>query len=1390
MSDPNLSRIYRCYYPSLSPDDCNVTSEKLSNYFKYPSESVTLYFMLPIGSILSDCATMWGQKSPRKGASHMIEVHFTHQDCICFLTVMNGDLQVDVYQNGERVPAQIILASPIPNETEDAFVAMGFFLILQAYNKVHYPCVAQKVEDDFKEHAAALEAEAEAKGKPIFVKPMSDRERDRREKLERIRRGPDVLLDFAHFIHDNSNPHKSKETLTNGACSMYSIRTIASRSREEMPTFRYTNMTVRKYAKLCAVWKGALINVDQANNGLISSKHNPCNPINVYDLNTFITKCRHLKAHPAYCDSTNYWQTGSDSIVLPLDGKYFYRLNHEDTRPGNGIPSKNQHGLMNTYFPHFKKPSLLNDPNVFIYNILNGKSQEAASVIDPVCEMNFSNCVEVDTYETAKNIAKQMNKKFHEIDKTYKDNPEMRYQETTKAQREGLDAMFSYFHRDGGVSESHKSVLEWFEEFLAENNGSAFLYLHKTTDDLSWFANKINTMIVSLDGIFAIRTLHSQALLFLASAFSACAMYEKMGLNMMNCGAHDSGKSFLCFLFRALLIAATIVNTISESDKANSDGTNLSSNRVEIKDESDPEWLATKQGGGDYGASSKNSRTKNQLTTGETEIPRLQWDAAENRWKKVLYKTILLITYWVNFNGDPNKMYDGPNLDRFLVETILKDQVDPFVEQRAMEISDITSPQFNDTLEKVSRRFRHNQALCVLVGQAYHHGIYKKGINISVCNDKFAQVEKDIMDQNSGLTTPGRRLKSRFKALCRIFTIINAVSMVWESEASTECYVDPVTGAIKGKKFQRYDLTKVEPYLVASPEIVAFVITLMKSQFEPRVVTEILSVMRDVTFRVDKQEKANEANEKKQAQQQKQQQQPRKESKYNNDGGDDDDEWALLQEFEQGRDEFEQKQKQQQAMDEEENHINDMDLAVQLHQQDKKRQEERKQQDFLSLNELRKNGFATICPIDKFYIQRTYGEDKFYTQLKERASGVAHLIHNNYLQSIGITMDNIESLLKQLQRTKYIDHDDHDLQKPGLVYCDNAVRIARCALEGVTEHSKLQQYVINSFTKEDLIGKYDILLGTMKPYDRYHFYLYPIQKTIRERPPTRKRKQRITINTSYADPGTIAVLAAVTGEDITNNNPDSNLLHLFDNTPASIVDSSIYEKCVLELRNALGITYEIEQKEIGMPISISEWNIHLDLVAKRNKHPPIFPFYNRQFLNVNKEIQRIVDLLDDDNHNNDDDGENPAGEEELQKKKKKQKTTRTRKRTSNEIIKELKSLPKLSTKLDRCISEATRDESSLDEALPKLKRHMSVQEESNRIRKKLKLAPLTSTDSYEPKRMLSLSESMGLSIPSKPLILPSGASPVISSSPSASTSSDDSPSYHDEDESSLIDSIV
>ena len=1388
MTDPNLSRIYRCYYPSLGPDDSNVTAEKLARYFRYPSESVTLYFMLPFGSVLSDCATMWGQKSPRKGASSIVEVHFTHLDCICFLTVMNGDLQVEVYQGGERVPAQIELASPIPNETEDGFVAMGFFLILQAYNKVHNPSVAQKVQDDFDEEADRIRMEAEEKKKEVFVKPMSDRERDRREQIERRRRGPDVLLDFAHFLYDNSHSHKSRELIGNAVLSMYSSR--SSKGKEEMPTFRYTNMDITSYANICGIWTGGFINFDKANTELISDHNNPCNPVRVYDLNTFVTKCRHLKAHPAYCDPSNYWQTGSHELRLPLDGKYFYRLRHQDTRPGNGIPSKNQHGMMNTYFPHFKKPSLLNDPNIFIYNLLNGRPQDS-NIIDPVCQANFSNCVEVDVYETSKNIAKQMNDRFHQLNKIYKDDPETLYREVSKAQDEGLDAMFSYFHRDGGVSDSHKSVLEWFEEFLAENDGSAFLYLQKTTNDLSWFANKINTIITSLDGIAAIRTLHSDALLFLASAFSAVSMDEKMGLNVMNCGAHDSGKSFLCFLFQKIMIRDTIVNTISQSDKSDSDGTNRSSNRVEIKDEVDPEWLATKSSGNDYGASSRNARTKNQLTTGESEIPRLQWDDVARCWKKVLYKTILRITYWVNFNGDPHKMYDEPNLDRFIVKTILKDKVDEFQEKRANEINEMNSPQFNATLDSISRRFRHNQALCVLVGQAYIHGIFPRGIDIRVCTDKFAQVEKDINDENAGLTTPGRRIKARFKALCRIFTIINAVSMVWESEASTECFVDPTTGKIKGKKFTRYSLKKVQPFLVATSEIAAFVLTLLESQFEPRIVTEILSVMRDVTFYVDPQEIANrERNKSKPA--------PAAAVPVPVLEIDADlmiEQEMLANEFAQVDEAMAKKKQQQQEailVDVEENHFGDVDVAIQLHKQDEEKKKSRKKQDLLGYDQMLKNGFATLCPNDSFYIQRTYGEDRFYTQAKERVRGVARLIHNNYLYSIGITIDNIESLLIQLQNRKYIDANDGGLQKPGLVYCDNAVRIARCALDGITEQSKLQRYVINSFTREDLIGNYDILLGTMKPTDRYHFYLYPIQRTISQRPVEKKKKQRITINTSYADPGTIAVLAAVTGEDVANDNPDSNLLHLFDNTPASIVDASIYEKCVLELRNALGITHEIEQTEIGMPISIAEWNQYQDMVALRNNHKPRFPFYNKQFLNVNKEIQRIVELLGDD----DDVEEEEEGEERKSTRNKKEKERKKKnKMTDAELLQELKSLPKMSTKLDRCISEVTRDGSMpIEEAIPRLKRHLSLQEESDQIRKKLKLASSSSSSTNEspPKRMLSLSESIGLQLPSKPMVLnhrPPSVDSVITSSPSSNTSDTSISSYHDEDESSLIDTV-
>ena len=133
--------------------------------------------------------------------------------------------------------------------------------------------------------------------------------------------------------------------------------------------------------------------------------------------------------------------------------------------------------------------------------------------------------------------------------------------------------------------------------------------------------------------------------------------------------------------------------------------------------------------------------------------------------------------------------------------------------------------------------------------------------------------------------------------------------------------------------------------------------------------------------------------------------------------------------------------------------------------------------------------------------------------------------------------------------------------------------------------------------------------------------------------------------------------------------------------------------------------------------------------------------------------------------------------------------------TDAELLQELKSLPKMSTKLDRCISEVTRDGSMpIEEAIPRLKRHLSLQEESDQIRKKLKLASSSSSSTNEspPKRMLSLSESIGLQLPSKPMVLnhrPPSVDSVITSSPSSNTSDTSISSYHDEDESSLIDTV-
>lgn len=1258
MTDPNESRKTKCYYPKLGEVDKKVNPAVISEtYLKYTYDSVSLYFSIRFGDELAMNATMWGQLNPGKFLESHVDKITRLFDILCNMTTKLGDKQIDVNNNGSYTPAQVIFAGPIPGEDENAApVGMMFQLVLQAYNRVHFPSVEDQVDDEIKkekrrhrngvnvdEYGRLFNQYDEDDDESISVK-----QRLAKIAKEKNRRGPDVLAELACELYKNTYP----DVVNNNNKK----KTLSKKQQLQTQIYSFSGMLISEFNELCSYYSGRLIDRDQAHATFISQRPkrdgtensselsstdiqngNPCHPAEIFSLDIHIKRCKAMKAHPFYCDPNNYTRENVHGVYFPFNGKYIYRLRYTDTRPAHGFKDmenggRKHHGIMDTYFPHIPKPNMENDPSVEAYNRANGYP---IGQVDPVCHQVFTSYTESDIYECDNILKAQMQKKFAAINKLYDNNNDSdptgrsKFEAMRKAQKDGLDVLFSYYHLKGNLSESHKAVLGWFDNYLDSNKGIAHFPLPKTTKDIDWFGFKMSSYNESFDRMFQVRTLHKHMIICLLSAFNVVSLNDPFQINPLFAGEHGIGKSWVFMAIKKLLIEGTVVMTTSKSDKADTDGTNRFSDRVEIQDEMDTDWMGGVSEGKDYDTSSRTSRTKSNLTTGESTRSRLTYNETAGTYITVEFVTKLCIAYFIAFNGSPQKKLDHGMQDRLLIHNIMKEQSDDFREKRALE-SDNQDIDFLEWVEKTTNRFRHNQALVMLAGRCIVAGIFPVKIDLVVCMDEFHKNEKQMSAENSGLSPLGSRLKMKYRSFCRILILLNAVSIVFESEASNQ----------KGQPFSRYSLLELQQHLVGDVYIATFALRLLQEQIEPRLVTEILSSMNDIFFHIDEEEDEKEEQ--------------------------DMDSGAFLNNVDEN--EFKHIEQPQ---------TNSV-VLVTGNKGGYVQKSKGTYQDMVT------GKCAIICPDDSFYIERAYPGDKIYAQPHLRQYGIATAILTTRLASLGITVEDIEAVLRDLVKRKYKD-EINKTEKPGLMYRTESIRIARSVFKGLNKGDKLLTYLNHSIDTKDLIPAYNghMILGSMDPQHKAHLHLYTFENE-NNSAASKKKKHRIEINTSFASPGTIALLASCAGENYKGGKTMSSAVRVFDQDPLVVHDSSLYEKRILLLRVAIGFTYPVLQSGITIPFTYKDFNTYLDAVSKNSLEFT----YRQQFLNEDKCLSTLTAMFDIDNP--------------------------TVKWT------DIQDLPEMSTSLTRCISETSRDASDSTQQIDHLRKQMSQKESSNLLRKRLR----------------------------------------------------------------------
>lgn len=1292
------SRSRRSYHPKFGPYDKSISPEDLSTSLIHASTSETLHLFMPFKHMFSPCANMWNQTNTNKKRADTIKKYCMIWQIFLFFTTMIQDNQVDVLENGTRVPALIILCGPVPSEIEgDPPVAMHIKLIMQGYNTLHnMESVKDKVSRIYRQAAEA----AVLSGND--VKAPSSQEIKAQEITERMRRGVNIVEDWNRFLNENTIGCQQKEGIgivRHETKTQY--RGGGGSKSEPAQQFAYSHMELPEWTRLCSWYSGMWADHDTVNSMPLnrlptsSSRGNPCNPITVFSLDAFVSMCRRFNAHPAYCDSSNYFQAGSDEVKLPLNGLHYYRLRHTDTRPGHGDIITGKHGMIDTYFPQFPKPSMHLNPSVIDYNLVHGRD---INDVDPVCMSELSQFVEEDMFECDSVLKTQMQRRFWEAEQEHKGDPAALYDAVQRLQREAVDAHFSYFHRNGNISDSHVAIIEWFEEFLDRNEGSAYKELPKKSANLSPFEDKLMQINTTFDHIFKTRVLHKELIICLLSAFVVCALTEPMQIHIMAAGPHSTGKSWMFFAILKLLISATVNALQSVSGKSDTDGTNTTSDSVEIREEVDGDWIGMKnqRGGGSNGnSSSRTSTTKANMTSGENTTRRLEWDDVIKRFKMTVYKTILNISYWVAFNGSPQHLIEEPMLDRYIIFNVLADEPDAYRGRRAMDTGDETIEE-QKLKNMVYDRFRHNQALITFLGRLLSCGAFRRGIDLTVCNSEFLKLEALMTKDNTGLEPVGARLKTRFQLLCKGLILLNAIYMVYECPASNE----------KGRQYTPYSLLKCQLYLTGTPEIAAFAFSLLTEQIEPKIVTEILSSMHDTYFNVDKEDEA----------------------RYPLDGSspapapvpvpvpctsvsssssverirplapvfgisrsqtvvvsttseNEEDEEAMLV---MGAEEFEREQEEALKARRE------IDAAKRAKAPSTSSSSEaaaaaaapapRKLHSFADMLQ---GSCAFISAEDPFYIERAYGDDKAFAQPYLRRLGLATAILGVRLGKKGITTDDIEAVNKSLEKRKFMDPRTKK-EKPGLLYRTNSVWIARLAFAGLKHSNKLIGYMNDVFDERQALKK-EVLLGTMDPSKRAHLHLYSFDESAL--PPLKRRKlQTTTLNSRYACPASIDILAGFVNEDI--NDPSSVVAKVYNRDLVTLTDDSLFENCVLNTRVKLGFTDEILAESGLLHPSTRTMVKQVDAyLAKQGKLPKAK--YPEQFMDVDKTIEKVTGVLESGND-------------------------------KSLALERMKSLPPISTDLDRCISEVTRDNSEFDDPLAEVKRTMSLKVKSDALRDTLK----------------------------------------------------------------------
>lgn len=863
--------------------DADITSERLSEIFRHADSSDILALFIPFQEMWVNSAHTWDDTNGSTSSKRPVFLYKQLIEIFMFWAQIIKDAQVEIYENGHSLPALIPLVCDVPSRVPgDPIVGIGLFWILQGVKHKFRPdadtgmesdgddsnnnmnddeameCNEQDPEpeegfeepgnqedDDDHGHTKKKNKKKTKKSKEKTPKQIAAeikrKEKLKMEELKKILSRPSVYRAWYDWLRNNEIIESDKlmasmSTASNDSKGMGKF----NKNHQQQTTTLYSGITLRKWRTLCEFYSGRDIDIDEvartfkdpssARSGELGS----VSPPEVFTLHKFASLCEFYKADEAFCDLNCYPSQERGSVDLPIaaDGRsHFYRMSHEDLKPGSS-----GHTIWNQHFPHFAPPDMSDRPEVKAFNARHGRPEGEVS---DAARRGFLQQTESNLYTADEELAKSLRTKYNRLQEECTGDLTRIKQGRRRIQLDALNTMHSYRQRKNKLPLADIGIMDWGDAYLIKNKGYMHWTLPVLSRNLTWFANKIEIVNASCDQMFAINNLHKEFQVVIAACYLV-NLQRELHFNIAIGGGPGTGKTWLYKLMHKLLIKAT-TNMISGcSAMYDTDGTNTLSNSVEINEEAQGSKMGASVNGSanskQNGATDRESRTKAGMTSKTTTVARLDKNPETGEFQTKLYVTQRNNCTLSAMNGVLYLILPEAIQDRNHIIMFTDRYTDEYRQLRSTATTDTS--EFKDFMQDVGERFRHNQFCFARVAWLLNNETIEP-IDQSVTDLLYRKVSA-IYKAKGGIVAKRltTRFQERYKLLVDYFTVLEAVSIVFESPLSDE----------RDKKFTDESPLKVEPYLVAHQEIGMFVWGLMMDSIEPEVDRQVLTYLRDHYF--------------------------------------------------------------------------------------------------------------------------------------------------------------------------------------------------------------------------------------------------------------------------------------------------------------------------------------------------------------------------------------------------------------------------------------------------------------------------------------------------------------------------------------------------------------